>query len=106
MSKAPWLNDPMYGGMSPEAARKSYQAWVAQGRPRPPWERHGNAEAYREPLPALSDAEIARSKLIVEDLLAGYESEAAAALAWWRDFKVRRQGRGFRAIRRQQRDGA
>jgi len=85
MSK-PWLTDPLYGGMSERAARLSYEVSLRA----PP-------RVLANPL--ASDAEIARRKLIVEDLLQGYADAIKAADEWMSAYKVRRP-RGFRALRR------
>jgi hypothetical protein len=88
MSDKPWLTDPKYGGMSELAARRSYEAWVAQGRRVLPHKR-----------PPASDEVIAKHKRIVETMLDEYEAELnayARFLTKWRGKRPRK----FRAHRR------
>lgn len=86
----PWLEDPKYGGMSEESARRSYEAWERSGRKAAP------SRGLALPAP---DAEIARVKLNIGVQLDEYEQAVADALSWQEDWKDRRP-KGFRAMRR------
>lgn len=90
MSDAPWLTDPKYGGMSETAARRSHEAWVAQGM-----------RTLLPTGPALpeSDAAIALRKRNIETQLTEYETAIGEAVAWFNGWKARRP-KGFRAVRR------
>ena len=85
---APWLTDPKYGGMSPEAARRSYEAGQKRDRTILPTKR-----------PPASDEEIARRKHEIETLLVEYETAVASYAVWFREWKGRQRRIGFRATR-------
>lgn len=91
MSEKPWLTDPLYGGMSEEAARRSYEAWVKQGSK--PLPSHG--PALTEP-----DHKFAIRQRRIEALLAEYQQDLAAYAAWMENW-LKSRPRGFRAKRRQ-----
>ena len=86
---APWLTDPLYGGMSETAARRSYEAWVRQGR---------------RPLPVLPPEPPTREEidLIERQIAAQFEDidrDLTAFRKWMDDWRAR-QPKGFRALRR------
>lgn len=85
----PWLTDPKYGGMSELAARRSYEAWVKQGRKTLPVKP-----------PAESDEQIALRLLQIETMLAEYKTAIEAFAAWMAGWRARRRISGFRALRR------
>lgn len=91
MTEKPWLTDPKYGGMSEEAARRSYEAWVKQGR-------RVLTAVPRDPRPPAAPEEIARIKRSIEVQLDEYEQAIKAATIWMAEWKSRQ--RGFRAVRR------
>ncbi len=89
MSDKPWLTDPKYGGMSENAARLSYEAWLRQGKRTLP---RGTV------LPA-PDAEIAVIKRSIAVQLNEYEAAIKAASDWHTNWLTTRP-KGFRAARR------
>lgn len=86
MSDEPWLTDPKYGGMSPQAARASYEAWLREGGPNrkaSPVVKVGN-----EPQHAL---DLRRRQL--QAMLEEYELELAAYDTWMKAWEARQQNR-------------
>jgi hypothetical protein len=86
----PWLTDPKYGGMSEEAARKSYEAWIRQGRKVLPVKPPYNPE---------TDEQIALRKAQIEVQLREYEEALRAAVTWHREWRARQRKRGFRCAK-------
>lgn len=82
----PWEH-PKYGGMSEESARLSHEAWVRQGM--------RTLSPTPQPRPPLSDSEIERIQLCIEDMVHEYDLALKAAAAWSIDWKQRRP-KGFR----------
>lgn len=84
----PWLTDPMFGGMSEESARLSYQAWERQGfKP---------LQFKTDPLPPASEAEIEMHKARVEACLKDIEQAIAEAKAWGIQWRAKQRSRGFK----------
>jgi hypothetical protein len=83
----PWLTDSMYGGMSEESARCSYEAWARQG-----------SKPLKFKDPPASDREIEFRKRQIAVLLHERAAAIAAAAAWMDGWKSRQRQRGFRCI--------
>lgn len=86
----PWLTDPMYGGMSPRSARRSYEAWI----------RNGKQVATAGTDKPASDAEIAVFKRQIEVQLSEYADAIKAAAAWQQNYKKRHKRKGFHCLER------
>lgn len=86
MTDKPWRTDPMYGGMSDESARLSYEAWVRQGRK--PLPRH---QYHLE-----SDEKIELRKRQIEVQMKELEEAIAAARSWMTGWRAKQRSRGFK----------
>jgi hypothetical protein len=96
MTDKPW-HAPLYGGMSEESARRSYEASLLRASPDPEW----------VPANPFDPDDFARRKVEVEALLTDYADVTRAACAWGADWLQRQQQnrqqsqpKGFKAMTR------